>query len=95
MSKVFEQSGETAVFTCVHVMQEGDKILYVSHDAGGGDWQFLCERNDHLAEHGMMVALEEIILMEPTVLEIADMPTGCEAYREQVGGEWIIRRVAE
>jgi hypothetical protein len=38
-----------------------------------------------------LVSLEEIVRLDPTVLEIADLPPGWQAIRERVGGSWTRR----
>jgi hypothetical protein len=37
---------------------------------------------------GRIVHLEEIVAMDPTVAEVADMPLGWVAFRSVVGGKW-------
>ena len=38
----FSEPENTAVITCCHIIDNGADILYVSHDAEDGMWQFLC-----------------------------------------------------
>lgn len=35
-----------------------------------------------------LVCLENIVRLDPTVLEVADLPPGWQAIREVVGGPW-------
>ena len=62
----FKDKPNTAVITCVHILNETQPILYVSHDADDGCWQFLCGR-EHSVEESKIVALEEIYEMDKSI----------------------------
>ena len=38
----FYDAPNTATITCCHILENGEPILYVSHDEDDGMWQFLC-----------------------------------------------------
>lgn len=59
----------------------------VTHDADDHGWQFIGTSDASVAD-GRLVCLEEIVHLDPTVLEVADLPTGWEAVRESVGDAW-------
>ncbi len=59
------------------------------HHEEDGAWEFIgvssYEEQDYI-----VVSLEEIIMLDNTVLEIADLPLGHEAYREKRNRPWVI-----
>ena len=78
-----------AVITCTHVIDEGLPILYVTHDADDGCWQFLCGK-EHSAEDAKIVALEEIYNIDKSLKEIANLGYGECARREDKNSKWNI-----
>ena len=72
------------------VLDGSEPILLVSHDADDHGWQFI-GTSDASAADAKLVALEEIVEIDPTVLEVADLPPGWQAVRERVGGAWTRR----
>lgn len=65
----------------------GAPILMVSHDADDGGWQFLCGTTNDPAD-GRIMHLAEIVAMDPTVTQVADLPLGWVAFRSALGAEW-------
>ena len=86
MSAAFQEDPRLGVLTTAPVLG-GAPIVMVSHDADDGGWQFLCGTTNDPA-HGRIVHLEEIVAMDPTVTEVADLPLGWVAFRARVSGEW-------
>ena len=86
----FKDKPNTAVITCVHILNETQPILYVSHDADDGCWQFLCGR-EHSVEESKIVALEEIYEMDKSIKKIANLDYGKKAYRKDKNGKWSIQ----
>jgi hypothetical protein len=72
------------------VLDGTEPILLVSHDADDHGWQFI-GTSDASASDGKVVCLEQIVRLDPTVLEVADLPPGWQAVRERVGGAWTRR----
>jgi hypothetical protein len=69
----FDQPPNCAVLTLRPIVFEGHPILYVSHDDHDDGWQFM--GGDHpKAEMAAIVALKEIVDLDSSVLEIADLP---------------------
>lgn len=87
--KSFGEPDNLAVVTCSHVVRERCPILLVTHDRDDGEWQFLCGRAEHQDSEGMKVALEEIIALDPTVAEVADLPVGNSANRADPDSRWM------
>lgn len=83
----FDEEPRLGVITTAPVL-EGAPILMVSHDADDGGWQFLCGTTTDPAD-GRIVHLEEIVAIDPTVTQIADLRLGWVAFRRVAGGEWI------
>jgi hypothetical protein len=83
----FDQPKDCAVFTTTHVMKDGQDIIYVFHDEDDHGWQFHYAGEKDPADT-MIVALEEIVGHDSSVLEIADLPPGWKAWRKKRGALW-------
>jgi hypothetical protein len=75
----FEAPPNTAALTTSDVLEANAPILHVAHDADDGGWQFL---------PGGAVNPAEARVVDPSLLELADLPEGWQAWRERVGAEW-------
>ena len=84
----FSDPKNVAVFTTTHVVKNKQPILYVFHDSDDGSWQFHYAGNK-TEKDSMIVSLEEIFELDPSISELADMPSGQMAYREKKGSPWI------
>lgn len=83
----FDQPRNCATFTTRQVVYSGRPVLLVTHDADDGGWQFL--HGDVVSnDDAMIVGLGEVLKLDPTVAEVADLPLGWCAYREFIGGPW-------
>lgn len=82
----FKEDPRLGVITTAPVLA-GAPIVMVSHDEDDGGWQFLCGTTNDPAD-GRIVHLEEIVAMDPSVAEVADLPLGWVAFRSAVGGDW-------
>ncbi|HWD90747.1 MAG TPA: hypothetical protein VG938_00210 [Verrucomicrobiae bacterium] len=69
------------------IMDGSEPILLVSHDEDDHGWQFIGTSDASLTDT-MLVALGEVVKIDPTVLEVADLKPGWQALREFVGGPW-------
>jgi hypothetical protein len=83
----FDQPKNCAVFTTTQVMKDGQDIVYVFHDEGDHGWQFHYAGKKNVAD-AMVVALQEIVSHDSSVLEVADLPPGWKAWRERRGAPW-------
>jgi len=91
--KKFKDSLNTAVFTTSFVARERKLITWVSHDIEDGAWQFFSDDDlDDFEKVAMIVSLEEIIYLDRSVLEIADLPQGYVATRLSSTGNWTIKK---
>ncbi len=87
----FNESPNTAVITCCHVIEDNMPILYVSHDADDGMWQFLCGKS-HATSEARVVSLDEILKFDKTLSKLSDLPCGFIAERNSKKDEWHIKR---
>lgn len=86
----FDQPRNCATFTTRPVMNHSEPIVLVSHDADDHGWQFIGTSGASMAE-ALLVSLESIVKVDPTVLEIADLPPGWQALRDAIGEPWTRR----
>ena len=86
----FDQPRNCATFTTRQVLERSEPILLVSHDADDHGWQFIGSSEVLMAD-AKLVALEEIVQIDSTVLEVADLQPGWQAIRTTVGGAWTRR----
>jgi len=90
----FDQPRDCAVITIKSIVHGDEPILLVVHDADDQGWQFLNNRKLR-AEDAAVVALEEIVRLDPTVLEVAAIPPGWYASRDSKTSDWIRVQSAE
>lgn len=85
----FNDSPNTAVFTCAHVLEENMPILYVSHNEDGF-WQFLCGMN-HTESDASIVSLYEIYQTDNSIKDILSLDCNKTAERKDKNSKWIVR----
>ena len=91
--KKFKDGLNTAVFTTKFIVHDKKEITYVSHDVVYGAWEFFSDDNvDNYEEIAMILSLDEIIQIDKSVLEIADLPLGSVATRKSKTDNWTITR---
>lgn len=84
----FHDKPNTAVFTCIHVLNQERPILHVTHDEDG-DWQFLCGAR-HDVEEGRIIALAEAYELDPSVGQLAGLDYGHSADRADISSGWVV-----
>lgn len=84
----FEDPQNVAVFTTKRVIRGDDWISYVTHDIDDGAWQFHGPSSDGQTEEAALVRLDEIIMIEPRLKELADLPLGWHAWRIRKDAPW-------
>jgi hypothetical protein len=83
----FKDPKNAAAITVRQITDAGYAILRVSHDLDDGCWQF--HTGSTLREEdAIVVSLESIVLRDPSVQKLADLPGGWVAWRASVGEEW-------
>lgn len=85
----FDEAPDTAAITCCHVLDGKRPILYVSHDADDGMWQFLCGKRHDINE-ARVISMYDVFQMDASVSLLADMPCGCVAERKSRKNPWAI-----
>jgi len=73
--------------TVRQIVQDGEPILLVVHDAEDGDWQFLTGGEFHVAD-GMLVTLANMVRRDSSLTELADLPLGWQAWRASSAAPW-------
>src|SRR5262249_20825979 len=82
----FQDPENTAVFTTVGVIKQHQPVCLVCHDEDGS-WQFLGGGRVTMAE-AMLVSLKEAVATDQSLLELADLPLGWQATRENAKSPW-------
>ena len=70
------------------IVARQNPVLLVAHDADDGSWQFLDGSDQLTVADGCMISLQQIVAMDPTLAEVADLPLGWMAWRGQPGEPW-------
>src|SRR5262245_42981187 len=83
---VFDEPRNLGVFTTTRVLDDNHPVLLVCH-GDDGDWQFLCGTTND-SDHARLICLNDMVKLDPSVNEVADLPLGWRAWRENVGAEW-------
>jgi hypothetical protein len=83
----FDQPPDCAVITLRSIVFGGGPILHVTHDEDDHGWQFL-GAGDADEKDAAVVGLKEIVQLDPSVLEVADMPPGWHAWRASKSSPW-------
>lgn len=87
----FSDAPNTAVFICSHILDGREKILFVSHDADDGAWQFLCGK-EHDESDARIVSLKYVLDLDPTIVKLKDLPLGYCAERKSKNDRWVIAK---
>lgn len=84
----FKESDNTACFVCDHVMSKTRPILYVTHEAEDGFWQFLCGDTDHDDSNLKIISLKQAADIDASINDLFEMPLGIGADRKSVNDKW-------
>jgi hypothetical protein len=88
----FREPTNLGIITTRQWLDLDQPILRVIHDHDG-DWQFLT--GDQVLADGRVVALEQLVLRDPTLNELFNLDYGEAADRSQVGDRWTRSKVEE
>jgi hypothetical protein len=83
----FDDPPNLASFTTVNVLERGEPILLVTHDESDGAWQFLCGKTNAV-EDARVIGLDCALRLDPGLADLADLPRGWQAWRENVQSPW-------
>ncbi len=84
----FDQPPNCATLTSTYVMRDRKPVTHAYHDDADHGWQFYSDDKTESAT-AMVVCLKEIVELDRTILEIADLPPGWMATRPAIGEAWI------
>ena len=92
--KKFEDSLNTAVFATKFIILDKKDITIVRHESEDGAWTFFSnDEYENYEEVAKVVALGQIIEIDSTILEIADLPKGYYASRKSKQDKWKVERL--
>ena len=83
----FADSPSTVVVTLERILRGESSLLLVTHDAEDGGWQFL-DGEQVFEEDGTTVLLGEIVQFDRSLIDLADLPAGWNAWRDSPGQAW-------
>lgn len=85
----FHDPPNLAVITTRNIINGEAFIALVTHDEDDGGWQFHAAGTDQPDEKNTaIVALREIIEIDPSILELATLPIGWCAFRDTPDQKW-------
>ena len=84
----FADPKNAIALTMPEVAEGKNPILLVTHDADEGTWQFHDGRDDPDPNQGIVVCLEHVYAIDPSVGELADLPLGWRAWRDKPDQPW-------
>ncbi|MEZ5095994.1 MAG: DUF4262 domain-containing protein [Nocardioides sp.] len=85
------------VFSCTHVVDEGDSVLWVARQSDpetGEDWSLRCGAAHHSTDDMRMLHLAHLVRAAPSVRSLAGLPLDHEAWRDDVESAWQTRALA-
>jgi hypothetical protein len=92
--KKFKEPDNTAVFTTKFVVTDDKDITMVTHEKEDGAWQFFSDDDfDDYRDVIKVVGLGQIVKIDSTILELADLPVGFSAKRKYKGDKWVITEI--
>lgn len=88
MTWKFEHPRNLGVITVQRILDRETSVVYVSHDDDDGSWQFF-DGNPVTEEDARVVGLGRIIDLDPTLMDLADLPEGFVAMRNSRQDGWL------
>lgn len=83
----FDQAKNVAAITSRFVLEERFPVLRVVHYSDDHSWAFECGTTNSLDDI-RIIGMGEVAALDPTIMDIADLPPGWGASREKVGCPW-------
>ena len=84
----FDQEPNVAAFTTKQVL-EGLPILYVTHYEDDHSWFFVHGTGEDFDEDGRLICMAEALKLDATLRDVADLPPGWYAWREDEHSGWL------
>lgn len=88
---VFPVPPDLLAFSCKHVVDEGEGVLYVAREADekrGEDWSVHCGAQEHDVSDMRLVHLSHLVRAAPSVRELSGLGLDEEATRGSVDALW-------
>ncbi|OUL56614.1 hypothetical protein [Pseudoalteromonas ulvae] len=89
----FDCPVETLVVTTKFVYDKSEPIVQVIHYEDG-EWQFMCNTTDD-PDDGIVVCMGCFFQKFPEVAQLADLPLGFDAYRDDINQPWDIEKLED
>lgn len=83
----FDQERNVATVTTRQVALENYPVLSIVHYSDDHSWAFTCGTSNK-SEDLMLVAMSEVLALDNSLYEIADLPPGWCAERKSVNDKW-------
>jgi hypothetical protein len=83
----FDQAPDVAAITTRQVLREGLPVLRVVHYDDDHSWAFTCGTTNAPAD-GLVVDMACMLSLDSSLAEVADLPPGWGACRDQPGDDW-------
>lgn len=85
----FDEPENCATFTTRFILEGLDWIGLVFHDAEDGTWQFHSLDRELNMKDAAIMSLGNIVRLDPSVEELADLPRGWKARRTSKSSPWV------
>ena len=83
----FDQPPSAKAFTTRSVLEDAETVRIVVHFEDDGSWAFLCGTTDDVKE-GRLATMEQVVSLDVTLFDLADLPKGWTARRTHLAGAW-------
>ncbi|MER8446094.1 hypothetical protein NKH52_23155 [Mesorhizobium sp. M1066] len=84
----FEDPKNLAVISTRKIFRGSGWIAYASHDADDESWQFYGDEAEVDHDDLILVGLFEVVELDKTVAQLADLPLGWHARRDTKSSPW-------
>ena len=84
----FDQAPNVAAITTRQVLDQGLPILRVTHYEDDHSWAFVCGTTDDYEKDGRVIRMAEALRLDESLREVADLPPGWHAWREDKDSGW-------
>jgi hypothetical protein len=92
----FSDSPNLAVIVDRAILFRGKWVGYVSHDIDDGCWQFHTGEGGAIEpQEAAVVCLGDMLELDPTLSELADLPLGWSAWRQSINSPWQREKTAD
>lgn len=87
----FPVAPDRAAFSCTHVVDEGQAILWVARESDpsrGEDWTAHCGSDRHATDEMRVVHLAHLVRAAPSLRKLSDLGLDVEAFRSHPDAAW-------